>query len=143
MKFESIFRFLIPLFILIVWIFQMLKRLPKDTRRQPAESERVEGGEDFNMDANPYKPQTQPAPQGLSLDESKTSMKGQPLTPTPKPEGRQADSIHTGTGLRDHTGKRPQRVKQIAGIPLNAKSFYQGIILSEILMPPKSKRGRG
>lgn len=136
MDFEAIFRYLIPLLIGIgiVWIFQMLKKLPEDPQKPYPDNKGVDG------DDNWYESQTEPTLQDLVLQESKTSMEDPALSPPPKPEAKPADSISTGIGIETRLGKRSQRVKLIAGIPLNAKSFYQGVVLSEILKPPKSKR---
>ena len=62
-------------------------------------------------------------------------------TPADPPEPAPTQAASEPPPVEEETqGQQPRAIPTIAGIPLSPQTFRQGIILAEILRPPKSLR---
>ena len=78
-----------------------------------------------------------PLPDFIEVDESET-----PTVPSPDVQvASQPEPLREETPHPPPDSTSPPVIPTIAGIPLSPQTFRQGIILAEILRPPKSLRG--
>ena len=78
-----------------------------------------------------------PLPDFIEVDESET-----PTVPSPEVQvTSQQEPLREKTPQPPPDSTSPPVIPTIAGIPVSPQTFRQGIILAEILRPPKSLRG--